>query len=131
MKLERILRKANKVDLRNSKMVRVFQIKKLKHGGFLAITITREPGQRPRKHLVKIYPRESTYKGTLNKCEHVMVRCDCGRHCFKWEVANNVHKVSPIYYSNGDLPWETNPALRVGVCKHAIRVGMVILNRKW
>jgi hypothetical protein len=131
MKLEKILRKANKVDLKNSANVRIFQMKRLKGPGFLAITITREPGQRPRKHLVKVYPADPNYQGTISDCPNVLVRCDCDRHCFKWEVANNVHKVSPIYYSNGAMPYETNPALRVGVCKHCIRVGLAILHRKW
>lgn len=116
MRLESILKKANKVDLTNSKLVRIFQMKRLKGPGFLAITITREPGQRPRKHLVKIYPRNPDYKGTITNCPNVMIRCDCARNMYKWEVANAVHKCSPIYYSNGAMPYDTNPALRVGAC---------------
>lgn len=77
MNLERILKKSNKVDIKNSRNVRIFQMKRLKGPGFLAITITREPGQRPRKHLVKIYPRNPDYKGKISDCPNVMIRCDC------------------------------------------------------
>lgn len=131
MKLDRFLKKTNKVDLKNSNNVRIFQLKKLKAGGFWALTITRIPGQSPRKHFCKIWPRDPKYIGKISECPHVLVTCDCERNKFKWEVANNVHKVSPIRYSDGSMPNETNPNLRYGPCKHLVRLGRVLLNKRW
>ena len=118
MRLESILKKANKVDLTNSKLVRIFQMKRLKGPGFLAITITREPGQRPRKHLVKIYPRNPDYKGTITNCPNVMIRCDCLTGESKiltkdgWKTILELLFQKDIKYItksgkvvNGDSPW--------------------------
>ena len=136
--LARILQKSDRVDVNNARnsggpqgYVRIYSVKRLKNGGFLFVTITREPYKRPRKHLVKIWPKDPNYRGKLSDCPDVLIRCDCARFMFKWEVANNIHGISPIHYSNGEFPSETNPRAKASGCKHVIRCGKAILNHGW
>ncbi len=49
---------------------------------------------------------------------HCHVSCSCSDTCFRWEVANSFKDGAVIEYSNGAAPDTTNPAYKIGMCKH-------------
>lgn len=117
-----LIRKVAKTQLANSQYVQIKSVQRNKNKPLLKFTtITREPNQKPRVHVQRIYATDPNYTGPLYLCPSIRVACDCGNNLFQWEIANAYHGVSDVIYSNGDFPIVTNPSLRPGCCKHILK----------
>lgn len=60
---------------------------------------------------------------------NVKVGCSCQDAKFRWEFANAQKGAADIYYSNGQPPVVTNPALRVSMCKHLVALYLKIAHK--
>jgi hypothetical protein len=61
--------------------------------------------------------------------QYLKVRCSCDRHKYMWEAALNRVGAADIKYSNGELPYDTNPAMTPGICKHLRAVLVAVYNK--
>lgn len=57
---------------------------------------------------------------------HVHIACSCSDTCFRWEVANSFKGGAVVEYSNGAAPDTTNPAYKIGMCKHLVALYLKI-----
>lgn len=118
----------NEPDARNSRYVRIIKAMKQGKGDeYHYNTITRIPGESPRKH--KQWIKDLSGKGLYNSTE-IFVSCDCERFKFKWEYALWKRGASMIKFSNGEPPVTTNPNLHPAACKHCYVVLSDILKKK-
>lgn len=94
-----------------------------------AFTKTKIPGQEVRLYNQQIYCLPAGYSKSIIKAPGVVVTCNCPRWMFMWEVACFRHGCADIVYSNGQAPVQTNPTMRLGTCKHLIRVMSTVVSR--
>ena len=113
-----IVNNSFRVDKRNTRHVVPVKLEN-KSLGYHVTTITKIPGQRARRHLVKVYPQIG-YKGRFNACPHILVDCDCQRFLFVWNFALMKHDAAIDDRTNGEPPIVTNPEQIPGACKHSI-----------
>jgi hypothetical protein len=84
-----------------------------------------------RKHNMIWYVKNPHYSGRIYKCDSVMVTCDCKDFLYRLEYALWYKGLASIKHSNGAFPIIRNPRLRIRLCKHLLRSGLVIMRRKF
>ncbi len=114
-------------DVKNSRYVRILKAQRKSDHEFWYQTMTRVPGEKPRRHVQWI--KDLSKKGLTNSTE-IWVSCDCERHKFTWEYSLWKRGASMIRFSNGEPPVETNPRLWPAACKHVYIVLGDILRKK-
>jgi hypothetical protein len=118
-------------DKRNAKWVSPAQVETTRRG-YCVYTITKNPGERARKHKVLIH-MPPTYIGAFNRCHGVKTLCDCMRHLFVWNYAQDENGIAIRNVTNGEPPVITNPEEIPGACKHQIVALRLLLkaNPRW
>lgn len=121
-------------DSINAYWVHVIDYKKLiakdKRLTVAYVTQTRNPGEKPRRHKLRISARDQKYRGLICEAPKVIVTCDCHRHTFKWEYALWNGGAAKLINGNGEPPVITNPRMLIRVCKHLIvGLGHLIKNK--
>ena len=133
----KLLRAASRhIDAKTATYVHIKKLERLKDTqgrvSIRATTQTTDPKNTPptRLHYVSIRAKDPNYKGKLWESPAVIVDCTCPRHVYVWEFANWYNGASMMLRCNGEYPEQTNPGLAIGLCKHAIALGIEILRRK-
>jgi hypothetical protein len=123
MSAVQILRKVGKVQLQNSKYVRIKRVQYNERSNLYKFTTeTYDPETKQyRIHIQRIYPADREYKGKLSECPAIKVTCSCGNYLFCAEVALSYHNAADIIYSDGSYPIIKNPSLKPQVCKHLLK----------
>ena len=121
-----IIKNAFRVDKKNTKYVSPASYDRTKTG-FKIGTVTKIPGQRARRHVVRC-DMEPGYVGLFNRCPHVRVDCSCERYLFVWNYALNQVDSAIRDRTNGEPPIDTNPAENPGICKHGL-IALTLLIR--
>ena len=117
----------NEPDIRNSRYVKIIKrIQKSPHE-YHFITMTRIPGEGPRKHKQTIKDLAQT---GINGTKEIWVTCDCARFMYTWEYSLTKVGASSIIYSNGEPPVSTNPRMYPAGCKHCYVAVNQILKAK-
>ena len=115
-----ILRYVWKGDLLRSRYVKLEKVLKEGNNRYHFITSTREEDGQYHIHHCWVYSADADYNGKLIQCNAVKTSCDCERWKFTFEVSQGVRNAADIIYSDGDLPYDRNPKLKISVCKHLI-----------
>ncbi len=99
--------------------------------GFVAArTYTkRKPNSRGKMVTVKNPVKHTSVITFINKKLKCSVSCSCGDNLYRWEVANTLKGASDIEYSNGEMPFITNPKLRASLCKHLLALYWAIQDK--
>lgn len=98
-------------------------------GGYKVMRGDTLTAENAHQHSVRLFWADNPDDPGLKPDTKVIVDCTCPRHAFFYEVANAQAGASFIFRSNGAHPSQTNPGLRVGLCKHSYRL-MAYLLRK-
>jgi len=125
-----LLKKVWAVQLKTSKYVNIAKVDIVSNREINFVTVTRIPGEAPRLHRVRVYSSDPNYPDRLVDCKSVRYECDCADHKYRKEVADSLHYISDIKYSNGNMPLETNPGMVPGICKHAFKALMYIYQHR-
>lgn len=120
--LEQAINAAWSDDMKNAKTVSLVSVKRFKpikvrgHLFYPIVgrTATDENGNRHK--VTALFVNE-----LLRRKTPIVVDCTCGRHKFFFEAANARRGLSFLFRSNGDRPEQTNPRMKIGICKHTIR----------
>ena len=93
-------------------------------------SLTIKPNTPPdRIHYFSMRARDPNYKGSLSKCPALKFQCTCERFVFYYEYALYYYGAADLLRCNGQYPVQTNPGLRIGGCKHAIKALQVLISR--
>jgi hypothetical protein len=131
-----LLRQAVKYqDKDNAEWVHVSRIETLRDKQGRVVlrgnSVTTKPNTPPdRGHLCSFRPADPAYKGKLFNCDAVMADCNCHRWMFVWEYALWYRGAAALLRSNGEYPEQTNPTLKIGLCKHLIKLGAKIVSER-
>jgi len=94
-------------------------------------TLTAKPNTPPKRgHKCSFRAVDPKYKGKFYQCKAVMADCNCHRFLFVWEYALWYRGAAQLMRSNGEHPIETNPGLKIGLCKHLIVLARTILTKR-
>lgn len=123
MSAVQILRKVGKVQLQNSKYVRIKRVQYNERSNLYKFTTeTYDPETKQyRIHIQRIYPADREYRGKLSECPAIKITCSCGFHLFFSEVSLSYHNASDVIYSDGSYPIIRNPSLKPWACKHLLK----------
>lgn len=125
------IKKVWKTQLVNSQYVSIKSVQRHKTKPLIKFTtLTREPGQEPRIHVLRIYSADPNYKGRLSECPALKLSCNCLNFGYVFETSLALRGAADIIYSNGDFPIQTNPTIRPGCCKHTFKALMFMVINK-
>lgn len=132
--LNQLLKSTWLLDLENSKSVSIIEYKtrgtsserRVKSLRFQTRTLPtveeRKKGHKNRLHSQRVYMADPSFTDKFSDANGIKVSCNCERFKFWYEVALARKGAADIIYSNGELPVNTNPTMKIGLCKHLVKV---------
>ena len=99
-------------------IVTVKSHKKLKNGGYRFRTRTEFPLESKYHRSWVYFPKTIDEGIKISRSKSILVSCDCSSFKYRAEMALWYHGAAEVYWSNGQMPYITNPRLVPTLCKH-------------